>query len=67
MASDLEIIRNSKEQIVYMAGELPDGTIGIVADEAKPFTELELTDPEAFGKHRDDLAKRVDASMKGTA
>lgn len=63
MASDLQIICNSKKQIVYMAGKLPDGTLGMVIDVAKPFTELELTDPKQFEKHRDDLAKRVDASM----
>lgn len=58
-----QVIKNDEGGIVYMAGLLPDGTYGIVADQARAFTQEELTDVAKFKVHADDLARRVDEYM----
>lgn len=64
MASDMQVINNGAGQAVYLAGKFPDGTFGIMIDQARPFTELELANPAEFKRHADDLAKRVDEDMR---
>jgi|SRR6266850_5698712 len=55
------LIRNGDGAVVGIQGRLPDGTIGIVMDEARPFTEDELEYATKFREHMDDLAKRMEA------
>lgn len=64
MNDSLLRIKNDNGEVVYMSGLLPDGTFGVVADEARPFTEEELTSLAMFQKHREDLTHRVDESMR---
>jgi hypothetical protein len=58
------LITNDEGGIVYAQGKLPDGTYGIIADQARPFTKEEMADPVKFATHRDDLANRVQAEME---
>ncbi len=58
-----EVIRNRNGGVVYMAGLLPSGEYGIVADEIRPFTDEELADKSKFLEHKSDLDRRIDASF----
>lgn len=57
--SQTEYIRNGQNMVVMMTGLLPDGSYGQIADSEKPFTEDELTNAEAFKRHKADLDKRI--------
>lgn len=64
MSDNMMQVKNDNGGIVSMVGQLPDGTFGLIIDEAVPFTEEELTDVSKFTEHMDNLAHRVDVSMK---
>lgn len=54
-----KVLRNMDGDVIYMSGQLPDNTFGVVADTEKPLTEEEMEDPIKFKQHMDDLAKRI--------
>lgn len=53
------------DEVVYIAGELPDGTYGIVIDEERPFTDSELCNANLFASHIADLDKRIEEAING--
>lgn len=56
-------LKNNEGEVIYIAGQLPDGTYGIIADESRPFTDNELHDQVLFRAHCEELAKRVDKKI----
>lgn len=59
------VTNTALDEVVYIAGELPDGTYGIVIDMERPFTDSELSNANLFVSHVVDLDKRIEEATNG--